>query len=139
MPPLTVKTMLKISALTLTLLPLSSFAADCAELVGCDRKFCEIEKQIEYAKANNNAHKLKGLNEALSEAKENCTNQSLYEEVQEDISETQADIAEYQADLTEAEAAGKADKVTKYNNKIKEEQKKLQQLQQQLSELEQTQ
>ena len=125
-----------VSGLALSLLSFNSVAAlDCSELKGCDRKFCEIEQQIEYAKQADNPRKVDGLNKALAQARANCSDADLKQELMDDIRETEDDIAEYEADLLEAEASGNTKKVKKYQDKLQDEKHTLETLQQELSEL----
>ncbi|WP_235653437.1 DUF1090 domain-containing protein [Vibrio anguillarum] len=105
---------------------------------GCERKYCEIEQQIESAQLSNNQKKIKGLKVALAEAKSNCSDTKLKQDLADEIKETKETkdkIAEYNLDLQEAKGSGKDNKVRKYQNKIQEEERKLESLLQELSEL----
>ncbi|GAD67378.1 hypothetical protein VPR01S_07_01780 [Vibrio proteolyticus NBRC 13287] len=109
-----------------------AFANDCQDLSGCERKFCEIESQIQIAKDEGNPFKLSGLNKALKEAKTHCSDDQLQQELTNEIDELNRDIAEYQADLEDAKAKGKLDKVSKYQRKIEEKRQELKLRQQEL-------
>lgn len=127
----------KASALAVTLFSMPAMASEeCADLTGCDRKFCEMERQIEEAKNNGNPHKVAGLKKALSEAKENCTDEGLYQDLQEEVDASKSDLAGYEEDLAEARQDGEDKKVAKYLRKIQEEKTELEQLQKALSEYE---
>ncbi|MGO1750152.1 MAG: DUF1090 domain-containing protein [Marinobacter sp.] len=116
------------------LAPVSALASsDCGNLKGCERKFCEIETQLNTAQEKGNKHEVGGLQRALEGAREHCTDESLKEELAEDIEEAKEDIIEYKADLKEAEEDGKADKVRKYQGKIEEENSKIKRLENELS------
>lgn len=108
----------------------------CAGLSGCERKFCEIEVQIEDARANGNPHTAEGLSKALAEARSGCSDASLRRDLLEDIDEAKNDIAEYEKELREAMEAGKESKLSKYREKIAQERIKLERLQGELSALE---
>ncbi len=107
----------------------------CSNLKGCEKKFCEIERQLNIAKENNNERRADGLRKSLENAKEHCTDQALREDLIGEIDESQQDIAEYESDLKEAEQYGKKDKVRKYQLKIEEEQNKIKRLEDELSNL----
>ncbi len=109
---------------------------DCTDLIGCERKFCEIEKQIVIAQEVGNTHKVEGLEKALKEALDNCTNKGLIEELMGKILEAKEDLAEHEADLREAEADEKQDKIVKYREKIVEDTNKIKRLEDELSVLE---
>lgn len=108
---------------------------ECENYAGCERKFCEIQKQITIAKENDNERRLNGLNIAFKEAKSNCSDESIVADLLLQIDETEEDILAYEQDLKEAEYNNKKDKVLKYNNKITEEKLELQQLKNKLSTL----
>ncbi|WP_017045843.1 DUF1090 domain-containing protein [Vibrio ordalii] len=131
-----VKLMLKASGVVLSILSFYSFASlNCSGFSGCERKYCEIEQQIENAQLANNQKKIEGLKVALAEAKSNCSDTKLKQDLADEIKETKDKIAEYNLDLQEAKGSGKDNKVRKYQNKIQEEERKLESLLQELSEL----
>ncbi|WP_254918606.1 DUF1090 domain-containing protein [Vibrio sp. V12_P9A6T4] len=131
-----VKLMLKSSGVVLSILSFYSFASlNCSGFSGCERKYCEIEQQIESAQLANNQKKIEGLKVALAEAKSNCSDTKLKQDLADEIKETKDKIAEYNLDLQEAKGSGKDNKVRKYQNKIQEEERKLESLLQELSEL----
>ena len=98
-------------------------SVECSQLKGCDKKYCEIEKQLQIAKDKNNKRQVSGLTKSLDNAKNNCTNAGLKNELAGKIKETNADIAEYEEGLQKAKNKGDAKKIAKYQNKI--EQKKI--------------
>jgi hypothetical protein len=106
----------------------SAFSLECSEYKGCERKFCEIEKQITIAKNKGYSEKVKGLNIALEESKSNCSVKSLKDELNSKISEVEDDILEYESDLKEAKEDEKPEKIKKYNDKIAEKKIKLKSL-----------
>ena len=108
---------------------------DCNNLNGCERKFCEIEKQLNIAQEKGNKRKAAGLRKSLDNAKEHCTDNGLKEDLIREIEETQKDITEYESDLKEAEEYGKKDKVNKYQVKIEEKKNKIKILEDELSSL----
>lgn len=110
-------------------------SVDCGTLKGCDRKFCEIERQLNIAQERGNDRKAAGLAKALSEANMHCTDGGLREDLVEEIAETREDLAAYQDDLKEAEEEGDTDDVQKYQNKIEEEESEINHLENELSNL----
>lgn len=110
-------------------------SSDCGNLKGCERKFCEIETQLNIAQQKGNKHKADGLKRSLEGAKAHCTDKGLREDLVEDIEEAKEDIAEYKADLKEAEEDGKSDKVRKYQEKIEKESNEIRRLEVELSDL----
>jgi len=128
--------MFKSSGVVLSILSFYSFASlNCSGFSGCERKYCGIEQQIESAQLANNQKKIEGLKVALAEAKSNCSDTKLKQDLADEIKETKDKIAEYNLDLQEAKRSGKDNKVRKYQNKIQEEERKLESLLQELSEL----
>ncbi|CAH6879851.1 putative Protein YqjC [Vibrio chagasii] len=127
---------LKGSILFLCALSFNSMAStQCDTLVGCEKKFCEIEYQIKKAEQYDNQYKVERLTKALKAAKENCTNEGLKDEILEKIESNEQDLAEYQADLEEAKKDDRADKIRKYESKIEKELRKIDDLKQELSEI----
>jgi len=113
----------------------SASSLKCEEFKGCERKFCEIEKQITIAKSKGNTDKVEGLQIALKESKSTCSNESLIEDLTSEMSEVKEKILEYEDDLKEAKDDEKPEKIKKYTDKIAEEKNKLKQLEAELKEL----
>jgi hypothetical protein len=108
-------------------------STECKNNTGCEKKFCEIERQITIAKDHNNEEKLRGLNIALIESKSNCSDESLIEELTSKADEIKEDILEHEKDLKEAKYDQKEDKILKYNNKIAEDNLELKQIESELA------
>ena len=126
-----------LAGLLLISIPISvSASPHCNNLKGCEKKFCEMERQLNIAQENNNARKVDGLNKALGEAKEHCTVKNFKEDLIEKLKEVKKEIAEYESDLKDAQEYGKTDKVRKYQEKIEEEKNKIKHLEDELSNLE---
>ncbi|MFA0573619.1 DUF1090 domain-containing protein [Vibrio splendidus] len=127
---------LKGSLLFLCAFSFNSMAStQCDALTGCEKKFCEIEYQIEKAEQYDNQYKVERLTTALKAAKENCTNEGLKDDLREKIESNEQDLAEYQADLEEAKRDDRADKIRKYEGKIEKELRKIDKLKQELTEI----
>ena len=110
-------------------------ASDCNQLKGCDKKFCEIEKQLVIAREQNNRNKISGLTQSLENAKANCTNTALKDDLTKKIHDAKADLAEYESDRKEAEKEGKVKKALKYQNKIDKKNIEIKSLESELSNL----
>ncbi|MEZ9593592.1 DUF1090 domain-containing protein [Shewanella sp. 10N.261.52.F9] len=108
---------------------------DCSTMVGCDKKRCEISKQIVMAKAHGNTHKVSGLETALQNVEANCTNDGLKQDLTAEIADVKQQIDKYEADLKEAEEESNLDKTYKYQQKLLSENTKLKQLEQELASL----
>lgn len=108
---------------------------DCENLKGCDRKFCEIENQLNIAQEKGNDRKADGLAKALAEANLHCTDEGLRKDLIKDIQEAVDDLSEYEADLEEAEEDGDIDDTRKYQKKIEEEKIEIKHLKDELSTL----
>ena len=140
---MTKKVTVIISASTVTLVGLllistsipALASTDCSNLKGCERKFCEIERQLNIAQEKDNERKADGLKKALDEAKEHCTDKGLKDDLVEEIEEVKEEIVEYESDLKKAKKYGKTDKVRKYQEKIEEEKNKIKHLEDELSNL----
>ena len=74
--------LLQRSAFMALLLPSQVLASpQCADAVGCERKFCEMERQIDEAEKQGNRRQAAGLETALAEARKSCTDTSLYQDM----------------------------------------------------------
>ena len=105
----------------------------CDNLKGCEKKFCEIERQLKIAQEKGNKSKEKGLRKSLENANEHCTDKGLKEDLIKEIEEANEEIAEYELGIKEAKEKGKTGKIRKYQEKIKEEQNKINLLEAELS------
>ena len=114
----------QVRSVTFTLLAISSFSfanENCEALIGCAEKTCQVEKQIEIAKKNGNDNKVDGLNKALNEIKNHCSDDKIISSLEDDLSKSNDELKEHQEDLKKAQAEEKSDKIEKYNAKIKED------------------
>ncbi|NAW70401.1 DUF1090 family protein [Vibrio sp. V27_P1S3P104] len=107
----------------------------CVDLIGCERKICEIERQLDDAKLHGNKKQEQGLAKALLAVQQHCTSEYLMEALLDDIKEKKQDIIDYQNDKQDAEREGKLQKVEKYQQKIERQQAELERLQQELADL----
>lgn len=110
-------------------------SASCDDLKGCEKKFCEIENQLEIANEKDNKSKVYGLTKSLENAKDHCTDQGLKDDLVEKIEESKNDISDYEEDLKEAKEYEGTDKIRKYEDKIENEKRKMKRLEDKLSAL----
>ncbi|HEK1009176.1 TPA: DUF1090 domain-containing protein [Pseudomonas putida] len=117
------------SAVMLAVLGLSTFAVQAAQptpgLTGCAAKRSAIENQLEYAKAHNNAGQIRGLEKALQENTEHCTDEGLKEEREQKVRKAESEVKEREADLKQAQAKGDTSKIAKREKKLAEAQAEL--------------
>ena len=116
----------------LTLLFLST-TAHASQLTGCAAKKQEINTQISYAKKYGNIQRLEGLEKALQEISENCTDESLKAERMEKIAEKEQKVTERKQDLIEAKESGNLKKIDKKERKLREAMNELQEAKNRLS------
>ncbi|QZX97919.1 DUF1090 domain-containing protein (plasmid) [Pantoea alfalfae] len=120
--------------LTLCLSPLAFTAAHAASnLTGCAAKQQEIETQLSFARQHNNTHQVAGLEKALREVDQNCTEESLLKQRQEKVAEKKFKVQEREEELAEAKAEGRsASKIQKREDKLAEAREELKEAEQAL-------
>lgn len=126
--------MKKIILLTSLLMVVASSAQAADTLTGCAAKRAEVEQQIHSAEAHGNNAQKAGLQKALSEINQHCTNAGLLADRQRKVQEKQEKVAERQADLREAQAGGSSKKIAQRQEKLERAQQELKEAQASLSE-----
>lgn len=121
---MTLKT--KILSITFFIVSFSTFAQNnCKELKACKRKLCELNTKLVAAKKAGNQNQIKGIKEAISETKKNCTTKSVNTNLDKKVKEKKQKIKEKTRDLNEAikdkESKEKIDKKRKKLNEAKAE------------------
>lgn len=101
----------------------------------CAQKIAGIETQIQHAKESGNQNRIRGLERALSAARNHCTDAGLISDKEEEIAEKQDDIDDILEDMREKEEEGRFDKVKKLERKLAHEQEDLEVLKQELAEI----
>ena len=91
----------------------------------CADKEQRILERLQEAEAADNQGQVRGLNKALAEMRDNCTEEGLAAERQERIAESEAEVKERREDLAEAIRDGDQDKVEKREGKLAEALKEL--------------
>ncbi len=115
----------------LYLLPLSLTVAHAATaLTGCAAKKQAIKTQLSYARQHNNTHQVAGLEKALREVDQHCSESSLSKERHEKVTEKKREVQE----LAKAKAEGRsASKIQKREDKLAEARQELNEAEQALS------
>lgn len=99
---------------------LLSTTVQATEITGCAVKKQEIKTQISYAKEYNNTYQLKGLQKALAEVNDNCTDESLKAEQLKKVANKEKKVEERKQELIEAKESGKENKINKKERKLQE-------------------
>ncbi|EDC5554845.1 DUF1090 domain-containing protein [Salmonella enterica] len=94
--------------------------------VGCAAKKQEVENQITYANEHNNTHQIAGLQKALREIEEHCTDPQLLRQRQLKIAEKEQKVAERQAELEQAKETGNPQKIAQKQKKLDHAREELQ-------------
>ncbi|EDW1731976.1 DUF1090 domain-containing protein [Salmonella enterica subsp. enterica] len=96
-----------------------------ASYEGCEYKRHQLEDQLEYAQAYNNAHRVAGLQRALRRINENCTDNRLLTQKENKIVEKKRKVADRQRELEQARASGKREKIASKQAKLDEAREEL--------------
>ncbi len=99
--------------------------SNCKDLKGCERKLCELNIKLAAAKKAGNQNQIKGVQDAISQTKKNCTTKTVNNDLNKKVKEKQQKVNERTADLNEAikdkESKEKIDKKRKKLNEAKAE------------------
>ncbi|MGX5219287.1 DUF1090 domain-containing protein [Pseudomonas segetis] len=112
-----------LSILTLcSLLAVPVIAAEQAPetLKGCAAKKQDIIEKLEFAKSHGNTNQQAGLEKALSEINENCTDESLRKDREKAVLDAKHEVSERKSDLDEAMKKGDLEKINKRKEKLAE-------------------
>lgn len=124
-------------AVSVALLGLLASTAQAAEttktLTGCAAKRDEIQQQIEHAKAAGNSAQQAGLEKALSEVKNNCTDEQLEKSREQKVLDAQHEVKKRESDLQKAMSKGDPEKIDSRKNKLAEARKELDEAKKQLN------
>ena len=101
----------------------------------CEAKRADIQAQIEQAKTAGNSDQQAGLEKALNENTEHCTDASLIKAQEKKVLEAKQEVGKRQSDLDKAMKKGDADKINKRKDKLAESRKELQDEQQKLEQI----
>lgn len=120
---------MKLKVIISTLLFTFSFMgfaqSNCKDLKGCERKLCELNVKLAAAKKARNQNQIKGVQDAISQTKKNCTTKTVNNDLDKKVKEKQQKVNERTADLNEAvknkESKEKIDKKRKKLDEAKAE------------------
>jgi hypothetical protein len=119
----------KILSITFFAISFIGFAqTNCATLKGCERKLCELNTKLTAAKKAGNQNQIKGVEDAISKTKKNCTTKTVNNDLDKKVKEKQQKVNEKTADLNKAikdnESKEKIDKKKKKLDEAKADLKK---------------
>lgn len=98
---MTLKT--KILSLAFFAISFIGFAqSNCTTLKGCERKLCELNTKLVAAKKAGNQNQIKGVEDAISKTKKNCTTKSVTSDLDKKVKEKQQKVKEKTDDLNKA-------------------------------------
>lgn len=98
---MTIKT--KILSLAFFAISFIGFAqSKCATLKGCERKLCELNVKLTAAKKAGNQSQIKGVEDAISQTKKNCTTKTVNNDLDKKVKEKQQKVNERTTDLNKA-------------------------------------
>ncbi|WP_434709213.1 DUF1090 domain-containing protein [Pseudomonas sp. R1-1] len=95
-------------------------------LTGCAAKKQGIINQIEQAKSRGNMEQQAGLETALREVTEHCTDSGLKKERENKVLEAKHEVSQRQTDLDKAMKKGDPERINKRKEKLAESRKELQ-------------
>ncbi|WP_083342566.1 DUF1090 family protein [Flavobacterium tructae] len=76
--------------------------SNCKTLKGCERKLCELNIKLIAAKKAGNQSQIKGVEEAISKTKKNCTTKTVNKDLNKKVQEKQQKVKERTDDLNKA-------------------------------------
>ena len=76
--------------------------SNCATLKGCERKLCELNTKLVAAKKAGNQNQIKGVEDAISKTKKNCTTKTVTTDLDKKVKEKQQKVKEKTDDLNKA-------------------------------------
>ncbi|ATB65009.1 DUF1090 domain-containing protein [Pseudomonas mosselii] len=93
---------------------------------GCAAKRQALSEQIEQARAHGNSDQQAGLEKALSEVTEHCTDAGLRKEREQKVLDARHEVNQRTKDLDKAMKKGDPEKINKRKEKLAEAKKELQ-------------
>lgn len=107
-------------------------ALQAQTLQGCEAKRQHIETQLQYAKNANNTGRVQGLQRALDNNMQYCTDHNLYDKRQQKVEKKAEKVAKLQQELQQQKTRGNSNKIAQKEKKLAQAQAELKQAQQQL-------
>ncbi|EKY8363977.1 DUF1090 domain-containing protein [Salmonella enterica] len=100
---------------------------------GCEYKRQDLERQIAYAQAHNNIHRVAGLQKALRQVDEHCTDNNLLRQKENKVAEKKRKVSDRQRELEQVRASGKREKIASKQAKLDEAREELAEARRELS------
>ena len=104
----------------------SAHATDTSQLKGCAAKEQDVRNQISRAQSAGNSSEVSGLNKALEEIQDHCTEAGLKRERENKVLDAKHEVSKRQAELDKAIKKGDPEKINKRKDKLAESRKELQ-------------
>ncbi|OCG49200.1 hypothetical protein A9G35_12330 [Gilliamella sp. Choc5-1] len=125
----------KLSMITLIIsFSIGVYASDHVEGLTCEGKKQAIEVEIEQAKNHTNTHKVEGLQKALEDINNYCSNNDLEEKYKKKIQEKTDKVAKRTQELDQAKTKGDKQKITKQQTKLTDAKQELNEVKAELAE-----
>lgn len=119
------------SLILLSTLSLAASALQAAQpdpgLTGCAAKRSAIENQLKEARDHDNRGQISGLEKALKENTEHCTDGTLRKDREQKVLDARHEVSQRKRDLDKAMKKGDAEKIEKRKAKLAESNSELQQ------------
>lgn len=95
--------------------------SNCKDLKGCERKLCELNIKLTAAKKAGNQNQIKGVEDAISQTKKNCTTKTVSNDLDKKVKEKQQKVKERTDDLNKAiKDQESTEKINKKKKKLAE-------------------
>lgn len=95
--------------------------SNCTALKGCERKLCELNIKLAAAKKAGNQNQIKGIEDAISHTKKNCSTKTVNKDLDKKVKEKQQKVNERTNDLNEAIKDNQSkEKIAKKRKKLNE-------------------
>lgn len=92
---------------------------------GCAIKEQKLERELEYARAYHNRHRVAGLERALADVRARCSGWGLDQRYDKKISDKESKVREREFELREAKAKGDPKKIYQKTRKLEEAREEL--------------
>ena len=107
------------------ILLLACMAFPASAFADCKSKIAVMERELGYAKAHGNTHRIAGFETALEETRANCTDSALKAKKDAKVEEKQRKVKKAEEELEKAKLGGKKDKIAKRERKLEEARQEL--------------
>ncbi|WP_428231418.1 DUF1090 family protein [Flavobacterium sp.] len=95
--------------------------SNCTTLKGCERKLCELNIKLTAAKKAGNQNQIKGVEDAITKTKKNCTTRTVQNDLDKKVKEKQQKVKEKTDDLNKAIKENESkEKIAKKRKKLDE-------------------